>query len=210
MHHIRGGSAAAIAHHKMPRPCVEMLVHQYIDKDALGPYIATMNDTYYVSDLARIAARVASFPEKPAQRDIDVAIRRLRGWTLAGALAPIGDPHAGTGRHREYDRSAVYLVAVLNVLADNNLAIGPILEISRLVRNVPGPTPLLAGNTLDLWNKALAGGDVFIVMTDGPRIRGGKTTVADLVSGDKLQETMHRCLGGIFINLTAIFSRLPQ
>jgi hypothetical protein len=169
-----------------------------------------MSDTYSVSDLARIVARVVSFPEKPAERDIDLAIRRLRGWTLAGALVPIGDPHAGTGRHRQYDRSAIYPAAVLNVLAENDLAIGPLLEVARLMRNVSGASPLIAGNTLDLWNMALAGGDVFIVMTDGPRVRGGKTTVSDLVSGDKLQETLHHCLGGIFVNLTAIFSRLPQ
>jgi hypothetical protein len=80
-------------------------------------FIEIMNDTYSVSDLARIVARVVSFPEKPAERDIDLAIRRLRGWTLAGALVPIGDPHAGTGRHRQYDRSAMTWFQISGVRA---------------------------------------------------------------------------------------------
>jgi hypothetical protein len=173
-------------------------------------FSSAMADDYSVSELARIVASVVSFPEKPTDADVELVIRRLRSWTLAGALTPVGDPHSGTGKHRLYDRSAVYPAAVLNVLADNDQSIGNLLEIARLIRNLSGPVPLIAGDLQHLWAQAISGTDDVFLIISSLRHRGAKAIEQELSTKDDLRDGMQNRLGGIFVNLTSIFSRLPR
>lgn len=170
-----------------------------------------MSDDYSVSELAQIVAPVASFPKAPTEADVELAIRRLRHWTLAGALKPIGEPHSGTGKHRRYDDAAIYSAAVLTALAENDQPIGTLIAVGLLIRNLSGPKPLIAGKTLALWNRALArDGEVFLVMGAGPRMRGQET--ASNIHGLLLREQFQELLlpSGVFVNLTNVFSRLSQ
>jgi hypothetical protein len=169
-----------------------------------------MSDDYSVSELAQIVAPVASFPKAPTEADVELAIRRLRHWTLAGALTPIGEPHSGTGKHRRYDDSAIYSAAVLTALAENDQPIGTLIAVGQLIRNLSGPKPLIAGKMLVLWNQALArDGEVFLVMGAGAK-EGQQTApnIYGLLLRPQFQELL--LPSGVFVNLTSVFSRLSQ
>ena len=55
--------------------------------------------------------------------------RRIRHWTLAGALETIGEARSGVGRHRRYTREAAYFAAVLDALADLGLPIDALKKV---------------------------------------------------------------------------------
>ncbi len=89
-------------------------------------YIPSMREGLTVKG---IAERLQPDPElRPAM------IRRLRHWTRHDLLLPFGEKHSGTGRWRTYRDEAVYVAAVLNELANNDL-----------------PVPLLKAIATNLW-----------------------------------------------------------
>jgi hypothetical protein len=62
-------------------------------------------------------SEIAELIRRP-DADKQAVIERLRVWTDDGLLAPEGKLAVGTGRARMYDRTALQMAAVLNVLAD--------------------------------------------------------------------------------------------
>jgi hypothetical protein len=64
-------------------------------------------------------------------------IRRIRHWTLAGALKPVGNVHGGTGKHRRYAAQEGYIAAILDVLANRSLPIGTLKAVAKEVRKKP-------------------------------------------------------------------------
>jgi hypothetical protein len=95
-------------------------------------------------------------------------VERLRYWTREGLLSPIGHKHPGTGRQRQYEESAVFVAAVLNVLANRGIQIGEIVSAR------PGPgvrigrqdvVLALTKHAIDSWQqKALNGCILFLVL----------------------------------------------
>jgi hypothetical protein len=171
-----------------------------------------MVDDYSVSELAECVASAAS--PRPAEAYVDLVIRRLRSWTVAGALLPIDDPYSGTGKHRHYDRAALYCAAVLNVLAENDQSIGTLVAFGRLIRGFSGSVPLHAGVFLERWEQAIAQKAVVYLITTRGRMRGGsdsgvtEVTVDSLFLEEELPLALKRYAGGVFVNLTAVFAGL--
>jgi hypothetical protein len=163
-----------------------------------------------VSDLARFIAPLVSHPREPTEEDIEFAVRRIRNWTVAGALKPVGDPHSGSGKHRRYDDSSVYIAATLSVLADSDQSIGTLLTVALLIRNLFGDKPLI-GKIFERWNQAVKGTeDIFLVLST---VRGKgdarqRGTAQILASLDEVKEALQNCRSGAFVNLTAIFAQL--
>jgi DNA-binding transcriptional MerR regulator len=55
--------------------------------------------------------------------DTEASIERIRHWTNQGLITPVKEPHAGTGKHREYDAFSVLEAAILTMIADAGLHI---------------------------------------------------------------------------------------
>jgi len=164
-----------------------------------------------VSDLARFIAPLVSHPREPTEEDVEFAIRRIRNWTVAGALKPIGDPHSGSGKHRRYDESSVYIAATLSVLADTDQSIGTLLTVASLIRNLFGDMPLLAGTIIERWNEAVNGtAEVFLVLSSvvGRGDARQRATAQILVPLNGLTEALQECRSAVSVNLTAIFAQL--
>jgi hypothetical protein len=68
---------------------------------------------------------------------------RIQGWVREGLLRDWGGERTGTGHHRRFDERAVYVVAVLNVLADYDMTIGAMmrapLDTGQYNRRISGP-----------------------------------------------------------------------
>ena len=58
--------------------------------------------------VGEIAARLA-----PIAPDTKATIEKIRHWIRELMLLPVGQVHAGTGKHRLYDANAVYDAAIL-------------------------------------------------------------------------------------------------
>lgn len=167
-----------------------------------------MADQFTVSELADLVAPVVSSSASPGQGDVDLVIRRIRSWTLSGALKPIGDPYTGSGRHRRYGRTSIYVAAVLNVLAENDQSIATLLSVSQLIRAVADDPPIIVGEPLRAWQIALAGEGLVYLATSaiGPnpaRQQLGTGHAQFIVTEEYLAAHLGGVLGGIFVNLTA-------
>jgi hypothetical protein len=133
-----------------------------------------------------------------------LALRRIRHWTLAGALPTSGAVHAGTGRHRHYPPVAAYLAAILTYMADWGLPIGLLKAVSE---------GLLASD-LDnnkLWLDAVEDRNpVFLSITPhSPTDRGypkdGVGLVLVLLTEDGMIARVKKVQEGSFLNITSIF-----
>lgn len=72
-------------------------------------------------------------PNIPQQRGRSILTRRIRHWTLAGAIPAIDSAHQGTGHHRQYYPETVYLAIVLHGLADLGLSIGALRSVGLFI-----------------------------------------------------------------------------
>jgi DNA-binding transcriptional MerR regulator len=84
-----------------------------------------------------------------AQRRHDLYLRRLRHWTAAGILQPVGALYPGTGQSRQFDPEQVYHAAVLFKLADHGLSIGFIKAIADVLAQT-----LRRADQGELWEEA--------------------------------------------------------
>ena len=159
---------------------------------------------FTVSELAEAVAPVMSYPKAPSPEQVDLIIRRIRSWTVAGALRPHGDPYSGTGKHRRYGADSLSVAAVLNVLAQNDQNIGTLLQVAIFIRNLSGDMPLIAGKTLDRWRAALRGDEALYLVTS----KTGDTTHWGIVAEDELARDFRKFLGGIHVNLTDTLRRI--
>jgi hypothetical protein len=133
-----------------------------------------------------------------------VLIRRIRHWTLAGALLPIGSAHAGTGRHRRYGIEAIYEATILNKLAEWSVSIGVLKTVATTLRQYRA-----RGDGRRLWSEAVAGREtVFLYavpwaasdrgISDAPEI------VLDLLP-EKSLERLGKVTGAMILNLSMLF-----
>jgi len=167
-----------------------------------------MVDQFTVSELAELVAPVVSGSGVRSEDDIDLIIRRIRSWTLSGALKTVGDPHIWSGRHRRYGKVSIYVAAVLNVLAENDQSIATLLSVSQLIRAVADDPPIIVGEPLRAWQIALAGEKLVYLATSaiGPNPAvpmSGSRHAQFIVAEDNLAAHLGGLLGGVFVNLTA-------
>jgi hypothetical protein len=68
---------------------------------------------------------MSELAEEAARRGADKAliVSRLRHWVREGLIEPVGTHHPGTGRHRDFEDSALKVALALNALADFNLPV---------------------------------------------------------------------------------------
>jgi hypothetical protein len=167
-----------------------------------------MSSELSVSELAVAVAPVVSHPREPSEGDVDVVLRRLRNWTVAGAIKAMGAAHTGSGKHRRYEARTAYIAAALNVLAENDQGIGVLVDAGLFLRNLSGHNPLIAGGYLDLWNDAIRGTrDVFMILGAGVLREGfeDRTREYALFLREELPAGINKLPGGVFVNLTATF-----
>jgi hypothetical protein len=63
------------------------------------------------------ASDIARRIQRPGE-DLQVAIDRLRHWTKAGLIKPVGDAHPGTGRPKQYSKKAAVRAMIVQALSD--------------------------------------------------------------------------------------------
>jgi hypothetical protein len=163
-----------------------------------------MNDALTVSELAKA---VCPFGAAPAQ--VDFLSRRIRHWTLSGLLPTLGEKHVGAGRNRHYPADAMYLVALLNSLADFGLSVWAL----RSVAFITGAADRVAGmsNQTGPIEQAKRGeAEVYL-------IAHGNLTTDDvppmsICAPEHLVEKIRRMEGGrgVVLNLTALFATLRR
>lgn len=158
-----------------------------------------MEPTFSVAELAHAAV--------PDESDHELLIRRIRHWTLAGVLAPIGQTHAGTGRHRRYANGTKYLCAILNLLSDWSLPVGVLQSVaSELARERTSNE-----NQEPLWKAAIAGSEmVFLVIyhsDSADRNARGEPGLAIVTLEPEAEAVriLREMPGAIFVNLTLCF-----
>lgn len=160
-----------------------------------------MDRTLTVSELARAVAG--------KEGDSDLVTRRIRHWTLAGALAPEGLAHSGTGRHRRYAASTAYEAVLLNWLADWGLSISVLQGVNEQLQ------PMLAGNLRlsGLWNDAISGSKgvwmLLLIRRVSPD-RGAEQHRVDvaLKTDAEIAEWIATAHGGVIVRLTSLFGRV--
>jgi hypothetical protein len=130
--------------------------------------------------------------------------RRIRHWTLAGALIPAGPAHAGTGRHHRYDSSAAYQAALLNWMADYSLSIAVLVAVgTRLRVMLAGEQRLTA-----LWNDAIAGArDVWLLLVIGKISQHADQPPIelDLKTAPGMADWVVTANAGVVVRLTHLF-----
>ena len=181
-----------------------------------------MDDTYTASGVAEAVV---------GDDAIDTLLRRVRHWTVTEILRPITGTHTGPGRHRRYERSTVYLVALLNVLANMSLSIGVLKEAAkeirrlgvvdeeheRLLKSEPDAVQkefrALKGRERRLWNDALAGsGQVYLTLSfwgnfEDPQVLN--SVHVELCSADEIHKAFGELADGLIaIDATRVFRRL--
>jgi hypothetical protein len=131
-------------------------------------------------------------------------IRRIRHWTLAGALLPIGATHSGTGRHRRYGSESVYEAALLNRLAEWSLPIGVLKAIATVLRQ-----DRARGEFKALWDEAIAGHSVvFLYAMPWAAPDRGVGDTPEVVIGLLPEASLSRfskAPGAMLLNLSVIF-----
>ena len=160
-----------------------------------------MDRTLTVSELAKAVAGKGG--------DSDLVTRRIRHWTLAGALAAEGLAHSGTGRHRRYAASTAYEAVLLNWLADWGLSISVIHGVSeRLQPMLAGDPPLNA-----LWNDAISGSKgvwmLLLIRRVSPD-RGAEQHQVDVAlrTDAEIAEWIATAQGGIIVRITSLFGQV--
>ena len=154
-----------------------------------------MDRTLTVSELAKAVA---------GKEGSDLVTRRIRHWTLAGALAAEGPTHSGTGRHRRYAASTAYDAVLLNWLADWGLSISVLLGVSGRLQ------PVLASS---LWNDAISGSSgvwmLLLIQRVSPD-RGAEQHIVEvaLKTDAEIAEWIATASGGIIVRLTDLFGRV--
>src|SRR5690349_4461544 len=87
----------------------------------------------------------------PTENQVALWQRRVRLWSDAGILTTVG-PHEGTGKHRRYSDSVVYLAAVLLRISDF------VTETSTLKRIAISIQASLKGRNFSrMWRDAING-----------------------------------------------------
>jgi hypothetical protein len=131
------------------------LLHR-LTKDTLCPmYCAVDEIACTLSELTRRLAADAS------QQRHDLVLRRLRHWSLAGALRTAGQLHTGTGRARRFEAEEVYIAAVLLRLADWGLPIGALKAVAETIRLEIDKVGETAGLWAEAKRRSLEGHTVF-------------------------------------------------
>lgn len=144
-----------------------------------------------------------------AEGDTDLVTRRIRHWTLAGALAAVGPAHSGTGRHRRYAKSAAYHAALLNWLADWGLSIAILQAVSERLQPMLLEDPELSA----LWNDAISGSVGVWALLSIQRVsldRGPEQHEVEvaLKTDVEIAECIATARGGIIVRLTDLFRQV--
>jgi hypothetical protein len=154
-----------------------------------------------VSELAKAVA--------DKEGDSDLVTRRIRHWTLAGALAAEGPAHSGTGRHRRYAASTAYYAVLLNWLADWGLSISVLQGVSERLQ------PMLAGDPRlsDLWNDAISGSRgvwmLLLIKRVSPERGAEQHTVEVALKTDaEIAEWIVTARGGVLVRVTDLFGQV--
>jgi hypothetical protein len=130
-------------------------------------------------------------------------IERMRHWTREGLLSPEGDRNPGTGRHRVYDDSIIFDVAILNALADQGLTVGR----QRLLM----VTSVLVQQAKKLWaSKGKKGRTLYLEIAHfaDPNPQGGTEAVFLHVGPDDLIHP--RADSSFVLNVSRIFAQLDK
>jgi DNA-binding transcriptional MerR regulator len=112
--------------------------------------------------------------------DVDLALRRVRHWTLAGALLPTAESARGSaGRTRLYSRHAIYVAAVLNDLTEFGLTIDLLKKAAAALEPHNPSDPRfdkVKREQRELWDQAVSGKfPVLLTVSEG----GGSALVPD-------------------------------
>jgi hypothetical protein len=67
-------------------------------------------------------------------READLWMRRVRYWAAQGILQPIGDLHTGTGNHRNFEPTVIYVVQRLMCLADARVGLSVLVSFAQSIR----------------------------------------------------------------------------
>jgi hypothetical protein len=160
-----------------------------------------MDRTWTVSGLAKAVAG--------KEGDSDLVTRRIRHWTLAGALVVEGTAHSGTGRHRRYAASTAYEAVLLNWLADWGLSISVLQGVSEQLQSMLAADLRLSA----LWNDAISGSKGVWMLLLIRRVglhRGNEQhqVDVDLKTDAEIAESIATAHGGIIVRLTNLFGRV--
>lgn len=163
---------------------------------------------------------------------IQAPLRRIRHWTVTGLLEPVSGTHTGPGRHRRYARSTVYLVSLLNVLADMSLPIGVLKQAAKGILEIGVVTELhkrllkvepeaakqefydFKSRERRLWDEAIAGSLQVFVAISFPAGDVEDGQLLNMITvGIHSTEEIHRATGVlvdgmIAINATRVFRRI--
>jgi hypothetical protein len=131
-------------------------------------------------------------------------IRRIRHWTLTGALLPIGATHSGSGKHRRYGSESVYEAAILNKLADWGMPIGILKGTITVIRQA-----IARGEAKQLWDKAVAGHETVFLYAVPLSVPVQDTSdTPDVMAGLMSESSISRfskVAGAVLLNLSIIF-----
>jgi DNA-binding transcriptional MerR regulator len=128
--------------------------------------------------------------------DTEASIERIRHWTREGLITPVKKPHAGTGKHREYDALSVLDAAILTVIADAGLHIAAHKYLLDGLAQVRG--------AFEKWKVAEGGDDLFLEIS---QTKVGKPFIAVHEGSDILNSTARLT---ILINLTQILLEIGK
>jgi hypothetical protein len=132
-------------------------------------------------------------------------IRRIRHWTLTGALLPIGATHSGSGKHRRYGSESVYEAAYLNKLADWGMPIGILKGTITVIRQA-----IARGEAKQLWDKAVfaAHETVFLYVVPLSVPVQDTSDTPDVMAGLMSESSISRfskVAGAVLLNLSIVF-----
>jgi DNA-binding transcriptional MerR regulator len=154
-----------------------------------------IRETLSLADLTRAVAGTGESDR------VGIIARRIRHWTLAGALPTAGPRHSGSGKHRRYTRDAAYVATILNHLANFGLSIGALTavsdEVSYAIRKQES-----------LWHDAVAGRQpiyLFVLAYSARDDAENPIASAHLLPQDDMLQQAKQALEGIILNLTSIF-----
>jgi hypothetical protein len=156
-----------------------------------------------------VRALAESIRPRADEDGIAFVSRRIRHWTLAGALDTIGEARSGVGRHRRYARETAYFAAVLDALADLGLPIDALKKVGEQLRNWYRED----GYARRGWDYALAGKGTVYLWTEVSLSSGDpdRDWVRVSIEDEKSLERRKGRLpmdAAVLLNLTAAFKRV--